>query len=210
MAKQTIQVADKPTLDAILTKMNTMADTIATLSSKIENIENDNDLYDIYTDMKIKEYSAGTTFNFTATKPTVIHAIVQDASSAGNDQNTIRYRVTLDGKGLFLNKIRGYCPYVSEKIVNNLRGTYGGGSSSSLRRLVYDGYIENLHVSNVTSNGSIDKCELLTNKSYTSSNVDRFFISKGIYIPSGSTLKVTHSMTYTSVSKIYILYKELA
>ena len=202
MAKQTIQVADKPTLDAILTKMNTMADTIATLSSKIENIENDNDLYDIYTDMKIKEYEAGTTFEFTATKPTVIHAIVQNTNS---DNNSL-YHVTLDGKGLFYNKIRGCCPYVSEKIVNNLRGTYGGGSSGSLRDLVYNGYIKNLHVSNVGN--TLDKGALLTNDSYTSGYVERFFISKGIYIPSGSTLRVSHGKTSPDLLKIYILYKE--
>ena len=199
MAKQTIQVADKPTLDAILTKMNTMADTIATLSSKIENIENDNDLYDIYTDMKIKEYSAGTTFNFTVTKPTVIHAIVQNGSTTSNSI----YNVTLDGKGLFYNKIVGYCPYVSEKIVNNLRG-----SSSSTSGIVYSGYIKNHHVSNVGYDGKNDSAELLTNKSYVGSYVDRFFISKGIYRPSGSTLKVKHETVNSNLSKIYILYKE--
>ena len=202
MAKQTIQVADKQTLDAILAKMNTMADTIATLSSKIENM--DNDLYDIYTDMKIKEYSAGTTFNFTATKPTVIHAIVQNDNS---DSNSI-YNVTLDGIGLFFNRITSYCPYVSEKIVNNLRGTYGGGSSGSLRSLVYCGYIKNHYVSNVAHDGSIDRCALLTNDSYTSSCVGMFFISKGIYIPSGSTLGVTHTKADSSLAYIYILYKE--
>ena len=205
MAKQTIQVADKQTLDAILAKMNTMVDTIATLSSKIENI--DNDLYDIYTDMKIKEYSAGTTFNFTATKPTVIHAIVQN--DYADYMNSSIYHVTLDGSGLFYNRIVGRCPYVSEKIVNNLRGTYGGGSSVSARSQVCSGRIQNIFLSNAGYDNIIDSSALLTNNSYTSSYVDRFFISKGIYIPSGSTLRVAHTNESTSVlTTIYILYKE--
>ena len=202
MAKQTIQVADKPTLDAILAKMNTMASTIENLSSKIETLEGMSDKYAV-NNLTIESFSKGGTITIAKDSPIMVHAIYQNDDGYINNLHSA-YKVYLNNELLFDITINCKIAYMSTNLVSALKGNKYGSSTTICPPFIH----ANMNGVQVYSHKDPHPDKLtIFSKGFTASECS--VCDGGIYVPAGSTLKIANTHSNSAITAVFVAYKEL-
>lgn len=203
MAKQTIQVADKPTLDAILTKMND-------LTSIIDNMKNESDKNkfngfktqafsdSIYIESKPTSVSqviksSNKVLEFTPSKNIVIHAITMGSVTSGSYFYNVYTGIEsnyfpINNMMLINNQFVGNTTaFVSDTFWNMFSAVYG--TSQAPKNLYV--LINNCFIRSTSARLLADiPINTVTNKYITDTNINFLYLTKGIYVPAGKTIKV--------------------
>ena len=203
MAKQTIQVADKQTLDAILAKMNA-------LTSIINNMKNESDK-NKFNGFKAKAFSnsvympskptsvseviksSNKVLEFTPSKNIVIHAITMGSESSGscyyNVYTGIESNYLPINNMMLINNQFGEntAAFVSDTFWNMFSAAYG---TSRAPKGLYC-LINNCKICSISTSLLADiPINTIKNENIISTSYNCLYLTKGIYVPAGKTIKV--------------------
>ena len=213
MATKTIQIADKPTLDAILAKMNALTSIINNMKNESDNnkfngfktqaFSNSIEISSKPTSVGSVINSSNKVFEFTPSKNIVIHAITMGTVNSGSKYYNVYTGIEsnyfpINNMMLINNQFSvNTAAFVSDTFWNMFSTAYD--TSQTLKGLYVSINNCRIRLNSALLLGDIP-INTVTNEFIANNATNYLYLTKGIYVPAGKTIKVYQCYWFNGTS----------